>query len=72
MAFKIVFNAFRVVVQMPLPWGQILVTNSLQIPTCCPTWGRWGMKMIDALVLCVSYRSPTCLCIISTILIIIN
>ena len=48
MAFKIVLDAFRVVVQMPLPWGQILVTNPLQIPTCCPIWGGWGMTMIGA------------------------
>ena len=32
MAFKIVFNAFRVVVQMPPPWGQILVTDPHLLP----------------------------------------
>ena len=32
--------------QMPLPWGQILVTNPLQIPTCCPTWGGCPVKTI--------------------------
>ena len=48
-AYRVVFNTCRVVVQMPLPWGQIWVTNPLQIPTYSPTWGRWGLTMIGAL-----------------------
>ena len=48
-AYRVVFNTCRVVVQMPLPWGKIWVTNPLQIPTYSLTWGRWGLTMIGAL-----------------------
>ena len=48
-AYRVVFNTCGVVLQMPLPWGQIWVTNPLQIPTYSPTWGRWGLTMIGAL-----------------------
>ena len=29
--------------------GTSLGDKSLQIPTCCPTWGRWGVTLIGAL-----------------------
>ena len=28
------------VLQMPLLWGRVWLTNPLQIPTRCLTWGR--------------------------------
>ena len=34
--------------QMLQPWGQNYTDKSLQIPTHCPTWGRWGLTMIGA------------------------
>ena len=30
--------------------------KSLQIPTRCPTWGRWGLTMIGALLLITSHN----------------
>jgi len=38
----------KALLQMPLPWGQILSDNPLQIPTLCPTWGRWGVTLTGA------------------------
>ena len=37
------WSAIFNLLQIPLPWGLVWVTNPLLIPICYLTWSRWGL-----------------------------
>ena len=45
----------------PHPRGQASMTNTLRMPHYCPRWGRWGIRLIGALVqVYLLYRCLQC------------